>query len=46
MEKVFSILACTEYQKVAFAPYMLEADVEFWWTNMKRLLEDSQTDIT
>ena len=46
MEKVFSVLACTEYQKVAFAPYMLEADVEFWWTNMKRLLEDSQIDIT
>ena len=46
MEKVFSVLACTEYQKVAFATYILKADAEFWWTGVKRLLEDSQTDIT
>ena len=29
MENVFSILDCTDHQKVAFASYMLEADVEF-----------------
>ena len=29
MEKVFSVLACTDYQKLAFATYILEADVEF-----------------
>ena len=46
MEKFFSILACIEYQKVAFATYMPEADVKFWWTGVKRLLEGSQTDIT
>ena len=46
MEKVFSILAFTDYQKVTFANYMLEADAEFWWNGMRRLLEESQVDIT
>ena len=41
MEKVFSILAYIDYQMVAFATYMLEADVEFRWNGIKRLLEDS-----
>ena len=31
MEKVLSILDCTDPQKVAFATYMLEADAVFWW---------------
>ena len=39
MEKIFLVLVCIEYQKVAFATYMLEVDVEFWWTNATRLLE-------
>ena len=43
MEKVFSILACTNHQKVAFATYMFEADAKFWWNSVKRLLEESQT---
>ena len=29
MEKIFSVLACTNRQQVAFATYILEADVEF-----------------
>ena len=29
MEKVFSVLDCTDHQKVAFATYMLEADTGF-----------------
>ena len=29
MERVFSVLACTDHQKVVFATYMLEADAEF-----------------
>ena len=29
MEKVFVVLACTDYQKVVFANYMLEADASF-----------------
>ena len=41
MEKVFSILACTNHQKVAFATYMFEADAKFWWNSVKRLLEES-----
>ena len=46
MEKVFSILACTDHQKVAFVTYMLKADAEFWWNGMKRLLEESQTNVS
>ena len=46
MEKVFSILACTDYQKVMFATYMLEANGEFWQNGVRRLLEESQADIT
>ena len=46
IEKVFSILACTDYQKVVFATYMLEANAKFWWNGLKRLLEESQADIT
>ena len=46
IEKIFSVLACTEYQKVAFATYMLEVNAEFWWTRARRLLEGSQIDIT
>ena len=46
MEKVFSILDYMDHQKVAFVTYMLEADTEFWWSDVKRLLEDSQMDIT
>ena len=34
MEKVFSILDCSDHQKVTFAIYMLEADAEFWWNNV------------
>ena len=28
---------------MAFATYMLEANVEFWWTGARRLLEGDQT---
>ena len=31
---------------MAFATYMLEADAKFWWNGTKRLLEESQIDIT
>ena len=34
IEKVFSVLAYTDHQKVAFATYMLEADAKFWWNNV------------
>ena len=46
MEKVFSILACTNHQKVAFATFILEVDAEFWRKGVKRLLEGSQIEIT
>ena len=39
MEKIFLVLVCTKYQKIVFATYMLEANVEFRWTGVKRLLE-------
>ena len=46
MEKVFSVLACTDHQKVAFATYMLETDAKFWWDGVKWLLQESQIDIS
>ena len=46
MEKVFSILYCTDSQKVAFVTYILEADAEFQWSGVQQLLEESQTEIT
>ena len=36
IKKIFTVLACTEEQKVAFATYMLKADIEFWWVGIKR----------
>ena len=41
MEKIFSVLVYTDHQKVAFATYMLEVDVEFWWDGVKGLLQES-----
>ena len=41
IEKIFSVLVYIEHQKVAFATYILEADVEFWWISTRRLLESS-----
>ena len=48
MEKIFSVLACIEYQKVPFPTYMLEVevDVEFWWIGARRLLDGFQINMT
>ena len=39
IKKIYSVLACLETQKVAFATYMLKLDVEFWWKGAKSLME-------
>ena len=41
IEKIFTVWAYTEEQKVAFATYMLEVDAEFEWVGTKRLLENA-----
>ena len=46
MEKIFSVLDCSDHQKVSFATYMLKADAEFWWNSVRRLYEESHTAIT
>ena len=46
MEKVFSVLDCSDHQKVTFATYMLEADAEFWWNSVRRVLEESQMEVS
>ena len=46
MKKVFSVLDCTDHQKVTFATYMLEVDTKFWWNGVRRLLQESQAEIT
>ena len=35
MEKVFTVLDCTDRQKVAFTTYMLEADAKFWCNGVR-----------
>ena len=46
MEKICSVLAYNEDQKVAFATYMLEIDAEFRWVSTRRFLKSSHTFIT
>ena len=46
IEKVFFVVDCIDCQKVAFATYMLKANVEFQWNGIRWLLEESQTEIT
>ena len=46
MDKVFFVLTCTDHQKVAFTTYMLVANAKFQWNGMKRLLEESETNIS
>ena len=36
IEKIFTILGCTNEQKVAFAEYKLQGAVENWWGMIKR----------
>ena len=33
LEKIFRVMKCDDSQKVDFATYMLESDVEHWWDN-------------
>ena len=46
IEKIYSMLACSETQKVAFATYILKSDTEFWWKGAKSLMESDQREIT
>ena len=41
MEKIYSVVTCSEEQKVTFAAFMLKSDAEFWWFGTRRLLEAS-----
>ena len=45
MEKIFSILICTEEQKVSFVAFMLKVDTMFWWNDTRNLLENNGTPI-
>ena len=46
IEKIFTVLVCTEEQRLAFATYMLEADAMLWWVGTKRLFEGAQAHMT
>ena len=39
IEKIYSVLAYSETQKVAFATYMLKLDAKFWWKGANSLTE-------
>ena len=46
IQKIYTILSCSETQKVAFATYMLKSDTEFWWKGTKSLMESDKREIT
>ena len=45
LKKIFAVMGCTDSQKVVFATYMLEGEMEHWWRGAKSLLESGETEI-
>jgi len=35
-EKIFGVMNCADEQKLTFAVYLLNNDVEYWWAGMKQ----------
>jgi len=33
-EKIFKVMNCVDEQKLMFATYLLNDDVEYWWAGM------------
>ena len=43
IEKYFTVLKCSEEQKVTFAAFMLIKEADHWWQSTQRLLEGQET---
>lgn len=46
IEKTFSVLQCSDIDKVSHAAYMLQGDAHDWWLMVKRQHEDNTTPFT
>nr|KYP49648.1 hypothetical protein KK1_028620 [Cajanus cajan] len=38
MEKMFTVLGCSQERKLAYAIYMLVGEVEYWWRGTHEML--------
>nr|KYP34564.1 hypothetical protein KK1_044468 [Cajanus cajan] len=38
MEKIFTVLGCSQERRLAFAIYMLVGEVEYWWRGTHQML--------
>ncbi|XP_020252369.1 uncharacterized protein LOC109829752 [Asparagus officinalis] len=45
MKKIFSVLSCTEEQKVSIAAFMFRGEAEHWWKTTLRLERAAQRQI-
>ncbi|XP_020205950.1 uncharacterized protein LOC109791105 [Cajanus cajan] len=40
LEKIFSVLGCSEERKLAYAVYMLTGEAEYWWRGTSQMMFD------
>ncbi|XP_020225304.1 uncharacterized protein LOC109807191 [Cajanus cajan] len=40
LEKIFSVLGCSEERKLAYAVYMLTGETEYWWRGISQMMFD------
>ncbi|XP_020208713.1 uncharacterized protein LOC109793665 [Cajanus cajan] len=40
LEKIFSVLGCSEERKLAYAVYMLTGEAEYWWRGTSQMMID------
>jgi len=46
MEKIFQVVNCDDNKKVNYVMFMLIGEAEYWWDNIRRLLEGVRIIIT
>ena len=46
MEKIFSVVTCTEEEKVIYATHMLQEEADFWWKEAKAYLIAKEVPLT
>ena len=46
MDKIFSVVACSEEEKVIYATHMLHEEAGFWWREAKAYLTAKEVPLT
>jgi len=46
IERIFEATQYLEERKLSYAIYVLTEDAEFWWIDMKQMMEDRGEDAT